>query len=68
MSHDAGQGSLAQSGRAAEKNVVENILALLRSLNGYLQTILDLCLTGEIRKARWPQCHFQAFFGLDQAT
>ena len=68
MSHDAGQGGLAQSGRATEKNVVENILTLLRSLNGYLQTILDLCLTGEIRKARWPQCHFQAFFGLDQAT
>ena len=51
MSHDAGQGGLAQSGRATEKNVVENILTLLRSLNGYLQTILDLCLTGEIRSS-----------------
>ena len=52
---DVGQGGLAQTGRAAEQDVLENIAPLLRRLNHQFEPLTNTLLALELAEQRRTQ-------------
>src|SRR5262249_53043609 len=63
---DVGEGSFAQTRRAAEEDVVEGFFALARGLDGEFESFLDAGLAGEFRKERRAEGQFQHGVGLGE--
>ena len=57
---DVGQRCLAETGRAAEQNVLEHVAALFRRFHHQLQPFAHFHLAGELAEHRRPQRNFKS--------
>ena len=64
---DVSEGGFAQTGRAAEQDMVECLAALFGGGDGDFKPFLDLRLAGEVGKKGRPQRQFQRDVGFVQS-